>query len=218
MTKLYQRLVRANTELQKSKEAASSDESVNELREWQISKLPEFEYDNNQYTRIGAVTKLPPTERKYRQNVYRQQQLVLEVSEWHNAMLPNFLERHQERGERIKRLVRNISNEYSELAAATVQHLRKEKSSLDTFSSDMFMLDKYDRQKDEARHEYLHRAAYMNFATGMSSYWIVYGLELDQLPIARVLRRRYESIKTWVCASAYRGADPDLSCYILSTE
>jgi hypothetical protein len=83
----------------------------------------------------------------------------------------------------------------SELAAATMQHLRKEKNSLDTFSSDLFIVDKYDRQRDEARHEYLHRAAYKNFATGMSSYWVIYGLELNQVPIARVLRRRYESIK-----------------------
>jgi DNA repair ATPase RecN len=61
MAKVYEHLVRANTELKKSKEAASSNKAIAELKEWQISKLPEFEFESNQYTRMGSVGRLPET-------------------------------------------------------------------------------------------------------------------------------------------------------------
>ncbi|PVF97849.1 hypothetical protein CPB86DRAFT_815277 [Serendipita vermifera] len=198
----YQKLIEVNERLKKDKEAASSRDSVAKLQEWLSRGAPKSKYgEQDLFTTIQgfdsvqmAGFRLPEADRKYRQSVYLQQPIAWKISKWHSGVLPNILETHQDRSEKIKTMLQKVGNWYSDQSNRVVKELSAVKDRLNAFSSVDCIAPKHEGQSAETGHEFIHPARYINPITGKSSSVIIYGLELDQVKFLGVLRKNIEML------------------------
>ncbi|PVF93248.1 hypothetical protein CPB86DRAFT_818941 [Serendipita vermifera] len=191
MIEAYIDLEHANRNLKEQKEIASSVDAVRDLHAWQdqMALGPQNQSDSfihvpftSNYLMANFV--LPKEERRYRRCIYTQNQLALSIAPWHKHDLPDLLDEHQRHSEGIKKLVQHLGNEYSNLSMCLIQHLSKAKDDLANFSSHESIAKCHENVTEEAGHEYMIPATYVNFATGKAGNAIVYGLSVDQVQLS----------------------------------
>ncbi|PVF97843.1 hypothetical protein CPB86DRAFT_815274 [Serendipita vermifera] len=215
----YQKLIEVNERLKENKEAARSRDSVAKLQEWLSWEAPKSKYgEQDLFTTIrgfGGVQiagfRLPEGDRKYRQSVHLQQPIACKISKWHSGVLPNILETHQDRSERIKSRLQKVGNWYSDQSNRVVQELSMVKDRLNAFSSVDYITSKHEAQSAEAAHEFFHPARYANPVTGKSSSVVIYGLELDQVKFLGALRKNIETLSEVRCPCSRGNTSTDMT-------
>ncbi|PVF91994.1 hypothetical protein CPB86DRAFT_878189 [Serendipita vermifera] len=198
----YQKLIEVNERLKENEEAAHSHDSVLALQEWLNRGAPKSKYgEQDMFTTIRgfdsvemAGLRLLEVDRKYRQSVHLQQQIAWKISKWHSNVLPDILETHQDRSERIKTMLQKVGNSYIDQSNQVVEELSMVKDRLDAFSSVDYIAQKREGQSAEAAHEFIHPARYVNPVTGKSSSVVIYGLELGQVKFLRAFRKNIETL------------------------
>ncbi|PVF97839.1 hypothetical protein CPB86DRAFT_873881 [Serendipita vermifera] len=205
----YQKLIEVNERLKENHEAARSRDSVAKLQEWLSIVAPKSKYgEQGLFTTIQVFNsvqmagfRLPEADRKYRQSVYLQQQIAWKVSKWHSNVLPNILETHQDRSDRIKAMLQKVGNCYSDQSNWMVEELSMVKDRLNAFSSVDYITSKHEAQSAEAGHEFIQPARYVNSVTRRSSSVVMYGLELEQVKFLGAFRKNIETLSEvrWPC-------------------
>ncbi|PVF91990.1 hypothetical protein CPB86DRAFT_744902 [Serendipita vermifera] len=204
----YQQLVEVNEKLKECKDIASSRDSVAELQEWFDKQVQESDYGRKGYEHFTAIKPwdqdqisglfvLPESDRKYRRSVCSQQIVARKVSKWHSTILPDVLERHQDRNEIMKKMLQKVANLYSDQSNRVVEQLSEAKDRLNAFSSVDCITQKHEGQSSESGHEFIHPARYVNAVTGKSNSVVIYGLDLEQVEFLGALRRNIESLSVW---------------------
>ncbi|PVG00573.1 hypothetical protein CPB86DRAFT_728952, partial [Serendipita vermifera] len=208
----YQKLIEANQKLKECKEIASLKGSVVALQEWLNKEAPKSEYEQTGHFNTIMewngdtidVFRIPEADRNYRRSVYLQQQIARRISKWHSNILPDILERHQDRSEHIKMSLQKVGNSLIEQTDGMVERLSKAKAGLNAFSSTDWITPKHEGQSSESNHEFIQAARYVNSITGKSSSVVIYGLDLEQVRFMEALRRKVDSLSK-VCRGCSRG-------------
>ncbi|PVF96414.1 hypothetical protein CPB86DRAFT_787036 [Serendipita vermifera] len=173
----YASLVSAGQAHEACQEEASSEKAVGELKRWYIQE-PSTSDPSLASTEDLERFLLPLAERKYRKSVIQQQANSVDVSRWHNQVLPTLFEPHQQYSENVKEFVRHYCNINCTLAMSSVRQLETTKSNIEKFSSSKFIAENHEQSLLEATHRFMKPTEYVDFVTGERSSTVIFGTDL----------------------------------------
>ncbi|PVG01593.1 hypothetical protein CPB86DRAFT_781397 [Serendipita vermifera] len=130
---------------------------------------------------------LTQVNRTYRQSVFQQQQKSTKLSAWHDTVLPDRLEAHQQQSEDIKKTITKIFTYQSDLYVKLVNDLGLAKDKTQEFSSSGFISEAFESQQLEAGHLWMQPASYMDLETGESSETVIFGTDKEREVMSALL-------------------------------